>query len=206
MLNFLQCQQQEHSSLSVVPSDNSKSKEYAKLRSEINSLPAVRTAAAAAPKSEQVIACSLDSSTSNASSQSAAIAHAESDAVPPCSSSPVDDLVLELQLQHLMDKVPGLAPAMAGFAIKVRLGPCACCSFVACFGCCQLALGYALGSVVTLQVAIPNDCNIDWFRPTELQQAVCIALWWCAVIGTVLTGISRALVANFATITLLAVT
>jgi hypothetical protein len=161
MLNFLQCQQQEHSSLSVVPSDNSKSKEYAKLRSEINSLPAVRTAAAAAPKSEQVIACSLDSSTSNASSQSAAIAHAESDAVPPCSSSPVDDLVLELQLQHLMDKVPGLAPAMAGFAIKVRLGPCACCSFVACFGCCQLALGYALGSVVTLQVAIPNDCNID---------------------------------------------
>ncbi|KAL0032695.1 hypothetical protein WJX79_003892 [Trebouxia sp. C0005] len=46
----------------------------------------------------------------------------QSSVVPPCSSSPVDDLVLELQLQHLMDKVPGLAPAMAGFAIEACQG------------------------------------------------------------------------------------
>ena len=35
------------------------------------------------------------------------------------SSSPVDDLVLEMQVQHLMDKVPGLQPAMATFTLKV---------------------------------------------------------------------------------------
>ncbi|KAL0046380.1 hypothetical protein WJX82_010916 [Trebouxia sp. C0006] len=46
----------------------------------------------------------------------------ESDVAPPRSSSPVDDLVLELQVQHLMDKVPGLAPAMAGFAIEACQG------------------------------------------------------------------------------------
>ena len=38
---------------------------------------------------------------------------------PQRSDSPVDELVLELQLQHLMEKVPGLIPAMAVFAIKV---------------------------------------------------------------------------------------
>ncbi|DBA98882.1 TPA: hypothetical protein ACH3X1_014639 [Trebouxia sp. C0004] len=123
VLNILQCQPQEQSRLFVVPSDNSKPTEHAELRSELKSLPVVRTAAAAAaPKSEQHVACSSDSSTSNASSQSAAIAQVESDAVPLCSSSPVDDLVLELQLQHLMGKVPGLAPAMAGFAIQACQG------------------------------------------------------------------------------------
>ena len=176
VLKFLQRHQQEQSSLSVVPSDNSKSTEHAELRSEIKSLPAVRTAAAvaaAAPQPQQVVARSPDSSTSNASSQSAATAHAESDIVPPRSSSPVDDLVLELQLQHLMDKVPGLAPAMAGFAIQVCLGPCACCSFVPCFGCCQVALGDLLDRVVTPQVGIQMTAT---FTQTELQQAVCIAL------------------------------
>ncbi|KAA6417051.1 MAG: hypothetical protein FRX49_12993 [Trebouxia sp. A1-2] len=129
VLNFLKRQQLEQSSFSVVPSDNCKSKERTELRNEIKILPAVTTAAAAAaaaaaasPKPEQVVARSSHSSTSNASSQSAAIAHAESSVVPPCSSSPVDDLVLELQLQHLMDKVPGLAPAMAGFAIEACQG------------------------------------------------------------------------------------
>ena len=162
VLNFLQRQQQEQSSLSAVPSDNSKSEEHTEQHSEIKSMPAAAAAAAAAaPKPEQVVARSPDSSTSNAGSQSAATAHAESAVAPPCSSSPVDDLVLELQLQHLMDKVPGLAPAMAGFAIEVCLGPCACCSFVACFGCCQLAPGHALGSIVALQVAITNDCSIQ---------------------------------------------
>ena len=170
VLKFLQRQQQEQSSLSVVPSDSSKSTEHAELHSEIKSLSAVKAraagaaaaaAAAAAPKCKQVVAHSPDSSVSNASSQSAATAHAESDVVPPRSSSPVDDLVLELQVQHLMDKVPGLAPAMAGFAIEVCLGHCACCSCVACFGCCQLALSHALGCVVTLQVAIPNDSIIQ---------------------------------------------
>ena len=177
VLKFLQRHQQEQSSLSIVSSDNSKSTEHAELRSEIKSLPAVRTAAAAAaaaaPKSEQVVARSPDSSTSNASSQSAATAHAESDAVPPRSSSPVDDLVLELQLQHLMDKVPGLAPAMAGFAIEVCLGPCACCSFVPWSGCCQLTLGDLLHSVVTPQVGIQMTAT---FTQTESQQAVCIAV------------------------------
>jgi len=144
VLKFLQRQQQEQSSLSIVPSDNSKSTEHAELRSEIKSMPVVRAAAAvaaaaAASKSEQAVARSSDSSTSNASSQSAATAHAVSGVVPPCSSSPVDDLVLELQVQHLMDKVPNLAPAMAGFAIEVCLNPYTCCSPVACFGCCQFA-------------------------------------------------------------------
>lgn len=143
VLKLLQRRQQEQSSLSVVPSDSSKSKDHTELRSEIKSLPEVRTAAEAAaaapPKSEQVVAHSPDSSASNPSSQSAATAHAEPDVAQPRSSSPVDDLVLELQLQHLMDKVPGLAPAMAGFAIEVYLNPYACCSCVACFGCCQLA-------------------------------------------------------------------
>ncbi len=144
VLKLLQRQQQEQSSLSIVPSDNSKSTEHAELRSEIKSTPVVRAAAAvaaaaAASKSEQAVARSSDSSTSNASSQSAATAHAVSGVVPPRSSSPVDDLVLELQVQHLMDKVPGLAPAMAGFAIEVCLNPYACCSPVACFGCCQFA-------------------------------------------------------------------
>lgn len=39
---------------------------------------------------------------------------------PARSHSPeLDDLVLELQVRHLMDTVPGLVPAMAQFAIKV---------------------------------------------------------------------------------------
>ncbi len=171
VLKFLQRQQQEQSNLSVVPSDSSQSTEHAELRSEIKSVPVVRSAAAAAaaPKSEQVVARTPDSSISNASSQSAATA--ESDVAPPRSSSPVDDLVLELQVQHLMDKVPGLAPAMAGFAIEVCPGSYACCSFVAFFGCFQLPLIYAFGSGVALNVHVTAT-----FRLIKSHQAVCIGL------------------------------
>lgn len=38
------------------------------------------------------------------------------------SSSSVDELVLEMQVQHLMDKVPGLQPAMATFTLKACQG------------------------------------------------------------------------------------
>ena len=118
VLQFLQRQQQPHSSVSSGSSQGCKSEAPTVLHGQIKN-PIV--APATAVTTQQPIGAQPEAghSVSGASSLSAAPVHVAPHDALPRSSSPVDKLVLELQLQHLMGQVPGLAPAMADFAIKV---------------------------------------------------------------------------------------
>lgn len=118
VLQFLQRQQQPHSSVSSVSSQGCKSEAPVVLHGQTKN-PIVSPATAVTTQQHIGAQPGAGHSVSGASSLSDVPVHVAPHDALPRSSSPVDELVLELQLQHLMDKVPGLAPAMADFAIRV---------------------------------------------------------------------------------------
>ncbi len=128
VLQYLQRQQQVQSSTSPVSSESSKGSKLEAPACSHSSSPSLSVAAAAAAvESSHVVPLQFPSegTVSNVSAP-VSVAYQATSNMPQRSSSPVDDLVLELQLQHLVTRVPGLLPAMAAFTIKVSLCTCMC--------------------------------------------------------------------------------